>query len=178
MSARVRWIALGVGLAVLALSVVLALNVGSSEPTVGKSVINKSIDFDVTGLDGEEISAANQAGKTVVVNFWNTWCAPCREELPALTSFANAHRDDADFELVGIVREDTKRAVEGYGPGKEIDWTVGMDPGARASLAFGTRGQPETFAITPEGLIAGAQIGPTTRDDLETLLAAARGRRA
>ena len=93
MSARVRWIALGVGLAVLALSVVLALNVGSSEPTVGKSVINKSIDFDVTGLDGEEISAANQAGKTVVVNFWNTWCIPCLQEAPALHEFYERHAD-------------------------------------------------------------------------------------
>jgi hypothetical protein len=98
-------------------------------------------------------------------------------ELPALEQFASAHRDDPDFELVGIVRDDSERAVRSYEPGKTIDWTVGMDPGSRAALAFGTRGQPETFAITPDGLVAGAQIGPSTRQDLETLLAAARGQR-
>jgi hypothetical protein len=50
-----------------------------------------------------------------------------------------------------------------------------MDPGGDAALAFGTRGQPETFAISPDGLIVGYQFGPSSVDDLDTLLAAARG---
>ena len=49
------------------------------------------------------------------------------------------------------------------------------DPGGKASLAFGTRGQPETFAISPDGVIVGYQFGPSSVDDLEQLLSAARG---
>ena len=173
-----RWIALAVLVVVVAVSVVLATQVGGdprADATKSQLVGDPAPSFTIRTLDGERLSTDDFAGKAVLVNFWNTWCVPCRQELPALKSFARAHAEDPDFELIGIVRDDTRKAVESYGPTTELDWTVGMDPGARAALAFGTRGQPETFAITPDGVIAGAQIGPTTRRDLETLLAAARG---
>jgi cytochrome c biogenesis protein CcmG/thiol:disulfide interchange protein DsbE len=173
-----RWIALAVAVVVAAVSVVLATQVGEdprADATKSHLVGEPAPAFTVRTLDGERVSIDDLAGKAVIVNFWNTWCVPCRDELPALKSFSQAHAEDPDFELVGIVREDTKRAVEAYGPGREVAWTIGMDPGSRAALAYGTRGQPETFAITPDGLVAGAQIGPATREDLETLLAAARG---
>ena len=173
-----RWIALGVAIVVALVAVVLATQVGGdprADATKSQLVGEPAPAFSVRTLDGERVSLADLAGKSVLVNFWNTWCPPCKAELPALKSFAKAHGQDPDFELVGIVRDDSERAVKAYGPGQEIDWTIGMDPGARAALAFGTRGQPETFAITPDGLVAGAQIGPSTREDLETLLDAARG---
>jgi cytochrome c biogenesis protein CcmG/thiol:disulfide interchange protein DsbE len=175
-----RWIALTVAVVVAAVSVVLATQVGEdprSDATKSQLVGEPAPAFTVRTLDGERLSIDDLAGKSVLVNFWNTWCAPCKDELPALKSFSKAHAQDPDFELVGIVREDTKRAVDAYRPGREIDWTIGMDPGSRAALAYGTRGQPETFAITPDGFVAGAQIGPTSREDLETLLAAARRQR-
>ena len=73
------------------------------------------------------------------------------------------------------MRDDTERAVREFVADEGIDWTIATDPEAKAALDFGTRGQPETFAITPDGLIAGAQIGPSSVEDLETLLAAAQG---
>ena len=175
-----RWIALGVAVVVALVAVVLATQVGGdprADATKSQLVGEPAPSFSVRTLDGGRLSTADLAGKAVLVNFWNTWCPPCKAELPAIKSFARAHAEDPDFELVGIVRDDSERAVRSYEPGREIDWTVGMDPGARAALAFGTRGQPETFAITADGVVAGAQIGPSTREDLETLLAAARGQR-
>ena len=83
--------------------------------------------------------------------------------------------DDPTVAFVGIVRDDRERAVRDYVAAEGIDWSVAMDPSARAALDFGTRGQPETFAISPEGVIAGAQIGPASVRDLETMLRAARG---
>ena len=94
--------------------------------------------------------ASDLLGKAVIVNFWNSWCVPCQDELPALHRFADLHRDDPDVALLGIVRDDTKDAVRAYVAAEGIDWKIAMDPGARAALAYGTRGQPETFAITPE----------------------------
>ncbi len=173
-----RWIALTAGVVVAVIAVVLATQVGGdprADATRSQLVGEPAPAFSVETLDGERVSLADLAGKAVVVNFWNTWCAPCRAEMPALRSFAKAHADEPDFEMVGIVRDDSERAVRSYEPGRRVDWTIGLDPGARAALAYGTRGQPETFAITPDGIIAGAQIGPSSRADLETLLAAARG---
>ena len=66
--------------------------------------------FDLEDLTGKAISSKALAGKTYVVNFWNSWCIPCRQEQPALRTFYAAHQSEPDFEMVGIVRDDDTRA--------------------------------------------------------------------
>jgi cytochrome c biogenesis protein CcmG/thiol:disulfide interchange protein DsbE len=175
-----RLVALGVGVAVAALAVVLALQVGDDQlQTQPPSELlgDAAPDFVVTTLDGDEVSLDSLAGKAVIVNFWNSWCLPCKQEEPALKEFYDQHRDDADFALVGIVRDDPEKAARNAVDERRIEWPMGVDRGGRAALDFGTRGQPETYAITPDGLVAGTQYGPAGVEDLETLLAAARGQR-
>ena len=173
-----RWIALTVALVVVVVGVVLATQVGDDprvESTKSQLVGATAPEFRVRPLEGGTLSRSDLAGKTVIVNFWNTWCAPCRAELPELKRFWARHRDDPTVAFVGIVRDDRERAARDYVASEGIDWTIATDPSARASLDFGTRGQPETFAISPEGVVAGAQIGPASVEDLETMLRAARG---
>ena len=173
-----RWIALGVAVVVMVVGVVLATQVGDdprAETTRSQLVGDAAPRFTVRPLGGKTLTRADLGGRTVIVNFWNTWCVPCHAELPALKRFWARHRDDPSVALVGIVRDDGERAVRDYVAAEGIDWTIAMDPSAQAALDFGTRGQPETFAISPEGLIAGAQIGPSSVQDLETMLAAAQG---
>jgi cytochrome c biogenesis protein CcmG, thiol:disulfide interchange protein DsbE len=175
-----RWIALGVGVAVAGLAVVLALQVGDDQLQAqprSELLGDPAPDFTVTTFDGEEITLESLAGKAVIVNFWNSWCIPCKQEEPALKEFYEQHRDDTDFALVGIVRDDTKGAARKAVGARDIEWPMGTDPGGRAALDFGTRGQPETYAITPDGLVAGTQYGPASVENLETLLATARGQR-
>jgi cytochrome c biogenesis protein CcmG/thiol:disulfide interchange protein DsbE len=173
-----RWIALGVAVVVIVVGIVLATQVGGdprADATRSQLVGDAAPRFSVRPLGGTTLSRADLAGRAVIVNFWNTWCAPCHAELPALKQFWARHRDDPSVAFVGIVRDDRESAVRDYVETEGIDWTIAMDPAARAALDFGTRGQPETFAISPEGLIAGAQIGPSSLKDLETMLAAAQG---
>jgi cytochrome c biogenesis protein CcmG/thiol:disulfide interchange protein DsbE len=174
-----RWVAGSVGVLVIGLSVLLATQVGNDPRADAKTSHLAGRDaprFTVRTLDGEELTAADLAGKATIVNFWNTWCVPCREEAPALARFYERHADDPDFLMVGIVRDDTRAEVERWVRARGEAWTIAFDPGGNAALAFGTRGQPETFAISPDGLVVGYQFGPATVQDLETLLAAARGR--
>jgi cytochrome c biogenesis protein CcmG/thiol:disulfide interchange protein DsbE len=174
---RARWIALTAGVVVVALGVVLALNVGS-DPQADAShsalVGNVAPSFSVTTLAGQKLSRDSVAGKAVVVNFWNTWCVPCQTELPALKQFYAEHASDPDFVMVGIVRDDVTRTVRAFVQGEGLGWTIATDPDNQAALAFATRGQPETYVISPGGLVAAAQIGPTTVHDLNAMLAAAR----
>ena len=173
-----RWIALAVVVVLVAFSVVLATQVGNDPRADSKkSHLNgrPAPKFTVETLDGERLTNRDLAGKAVIVNFWNSWCPPCQQEHPALTEFYARHNDDPNFALVGIVRDDTKRATERWVKKHGDDWTIVTDPGGKASLAFGTRGQPETFAISPDGVIVGYQFGPSSVDDLEQLLSAARG---
>jgi cytochrome c biogenesis protein CcmG/thiol:disulfide interchange protein DsbE len=175
-----RWIASAAGVVVVVLGVVLALNVGNDpqvDSQTNRLVGTDAPKFNLPTLTGSRVSRDSLAGKTVIVNFWNTWCIPCREELPALKAFYSAHADDPDFEMVGIVR-DAQKSTEGiarYVRDEGMGWTIALDPGAKAALDFATRGQPETFAITPEGQIVGFQLAQVSEQNLEQLLAASGG---
>jgi cytochrome c biogenesis protein CcmG, thiol:disulfide interchange protein DsbE len=177
---RARWIALAAGAVVAVLAVVLATQVGTDpRADANKSHLlgQNAPAVDLPTLDGARVRSADLAGKVVVVNFWNSWCIPCQEEHPALVEFFRRHAADPGFAMVGIVRDDTEGAIRRYVNDEGVPYTVALDPGAEASLEFGTRGQPETYAISPDGVIAGTQFGPSSVTNLENLYVAARGQR-
>jgi cytochrome c biogenesis protein CcmG/thiol:disulfide interchange protein DsbE len=174
-----RWVALAVALIVIGFGVVLAVNVGNDpqedaqqSPFLGKAVPG----FDLPMLEGGKVSNVSTAGKAVIINFWNTWCTPCRQELPALKQFYAQHQGDNDFVMVGIVRDpqESNQAIRAYVSDNGVKWSVALDPGDQAALDFATRGQPETLAVSPNGVVAASKYGPMSAADLEGFLAAAR----
>lgn len=173
-----RWIAIGVGLGVAVLAVVLALTVSSdprAELNTSRLVGKRVPDYQVVGFDGAPITEQSLAGKTVLVNFWNSWCLPCRQEHPELARWYAEHKDDPNVVLLGIVREDDRNAAKKWAADNEVDWTVAFDPGGKAALDFGTRGQPETYAIGPDGVVASSLFGPATVKSLDQMVAYAQG---
>jgi cytochrome c biogenesis protein CcmG/thiol:disulfide interchange protein DsbE len=174
-----RWIALAVGAGVCVLAVVLALTVSTDpqEEANTSRLVGKHVPaFSVEGLDGAPITSASLAGKTVLVNFWNSWCIPCREEHAALKSWYAAHHDDPSVVLLGIVREDSRKDVRAWVKDEAVTWPTAFDPGGKASLDFGTRGQPETYAIGPDGVVAASRFGPVTPALLDQMVAHAQGK--
>jgi thiol-disulfide isomerase/thioredoxin len=174
-----RWIAGAVAAVVVVLGVVLALNVGNDpqQDQLKSRLLDKPAPaFELKALDGSSVSSASLAGKTVIVNFWNEWCPPCRAELPALKKFWTAHASDGDVEMVGILRESqmSTKKLRAYLHDEGIDWTVANDPDSQAALDFATRGQPETFAISPSGRIVGYQLSEMTAPGLEAMVQTAR----
>jgi cytochrome c biogenesis protein CcmG/thiol:disulfide interchange protein DsbE len=172
-----RIAALAVAAVVIVFGVVLALNVGSDpqEDARQSHLVGKAApSFDLPNLDGGRVKLADIAGKSAIVNFWNSWCTPCREEEPRLQEFYDEHKDDPDFVMIGIVRQDETGDVRAYVKKNDVAWTVALDPGSVAALDFGTRGQPETYAISPSGVVAAAKYGPMSSRELELFLAAAR----
>jgi cytochrome c biogenesis protein CcmG/thiol:disulfide interchange protein DsbE len=174
-----RLVALLAAAGVAALAVVLALNVGSDPRADAKvsALLGKPAPaWRATLLDGTEVSSASLGGKTVLVNFWNSWCIPCREELPVLQRWYARHADDPDVVLVGIPRDDTAAAIRRAAREDEMGWAARQDGDAEdATLAFGTRGQPETYAIGPDGVIVGSLYGPVTMQVLDRMVARAQG---
>jgi cytochrome c biogenesis protein CcmG/thiol:disulfide interchange protein DsbE len=172
-----RWAAAAVAVVVVVFGVVLALNVGTDpqEDAKQSQLVGKAApDFDLPNLAGGTVKLGDIAGKSAIVNFWNSWCIPCRQEAPALEAFYDKHKDDSDFAMIGIVRSDTTKAVRAYVQKNGVAWTVALDPESTAALDFGTRGQPETYAISPSGVVAAAKYGPMRPSELERFLAAAR----
>jgi cytochrome c biogenesis protein CcmG/thiol:disulfide interchange protein DsbE len=174
-----RWIAITVAAGVCVLAVVLAVTV-SSDPhkdnNTSRLVSKRVPAFSVEGLDGQKITSESLAGKTVLVNFWNSWCLPCDQERDALSAWYAQHKNDSDVVLLGIVREDSKTAIRKDVKDNDIGWPVAFDPGAKAALDFGTRGQPETYAIGPDGVVAASKFGPVSVGVLDQMVAYAQGR--
>jgi cytochrome c biogenesis protein CcmG/thiol:disulfide interchange protein DsbE len=162
---------------VLALGALFVFSLVDDGDRRGNLVGKAAPTFEVERLsDGQPVSTSTLRGKTVVVNFWNTWCAPCKQEHPALVEFYERHRREPDFAMVGIVREDTEEQVRAYVERENVEWTIGLDPDGRAAVDYGTTGQPETYMISPSGIVAAEMFGAATVDHLETMLARTQGR--
>jgi cytochrome c biogenesis protein CcmG/thiol:disulfide interchange protein DsbE len=152
------------------LFVLLATQIGADRPSSAPKLGGPVPAFDLPLLDGGRLSSADLIGTTYLVNFWNDWCVPCQQEHPSLMQFHAAHRDDPNVRLIGIVRDENSIAdIREYVAREGVEWTVLLDPDGAAKVDFGTTGQPETFAVGPDGIVRGVFIGPASYAELEAL---------
>jgi len=117
----------------------------------------------------------DQRGRTVILNFWASWCAPCRTEAGVL---AQAARDygPRNITLVGINLWDDPAAARPFLTEFGITYPNGSDPSRTAGVAYGVTGIPETFVINAAGQLTQRWIGPVTRTDLDALVKASPAR--
>lgn len=122
-------------------------------------------------LSGREVSLASLRGRPVVVNFWATWCPPCRFEIPELAAFYRAHRGEC-VEVLGVA-EDSGGAGEVAAGAKElgIPYRVVLDPGAALARRFGISGLPHTVVLDGTGQVRRVFLGAIDRRQLEDALA-------
>jgi cytochrome c biogenesis protein CcmG/thiol:disulfide interchange protein DsbE len=126
-------------------------------------------DFELTTLDGNVISIADYRGKVVVIDFWSSWCAPCRAEGPVLAETYDKWQERG-VEFIGVAIWDAEGPVEDFIERNGIHYVNGIDPSGRISVDFGVSGIPEKFFVTPEGEIVKKIIGPNTSTTLDDIL--------
>ncbi|MFN2203026.1 MAG: TlpA family protein disulfide reductase [Caldilineaceae bacterium] len=115
--------------------------------------------FSFTTFDGESIALADLAGKGVVLNFWASWCDPCRDEAELLeTAWQREQANGVVF--IGLDYLDQEPAAKAYLDEFSISYPSGPDLQSQAARRYGIKGVPETFFIDPDGNIADIVIGP------------------
>lgn len=130
--------------------------------------------FDLPRVDEPgQVRSSGLAGQIVVVNFWASWCVPCREETPALEAFYQRYQAD-DVELLGIMFDDGRSDARAFRRELGGTWPILDDPDGRVALDFGVRGVPETFVIDAEGKVMAKLIGAVGPGVLESIVAQVR----
>lgn len=111
-------------------------------------------DFSLTTFDGQEIRLSELRGKPVIINFWASWCVPCRTEAPLLERMWRDYRERGMI-LLGVDYVDTEDAAKQFIQEYGMTYPNGPDLGTRISQAYRLTGVPETYFITRDGKMLG-----------------------
>ena len=143
----------------------LALRPGYDPQTLPSAMIDKEAPaFDLAGLNGDGLSRDGLKGGPVLINFFASWCVPCRVEQPVLMRLANREH----VPLYGIdykdQPEDAAKLLAQFGDPYR---RVGLDPDGRVGLDFGVYGVPETYVLDSTGHIRKRFVGPLTAEQVD-----------
>jgi peroxiredoxin len=114
-------------------------------------------------LDGKAIGLESFRGKPLIMNFFATWCDPCREEMPLINELAAKMNKDG-YQVLGIAVEDSRAAVTEYAKEAKLVFPIALDLNSRVKRAYRIFGPPATFFIDDKGIIKDMVIGPITRE--------------
>jgi peroxiredoxin len=131
---------------------------------------NAAPDFTLPLLGGGSLSLSDLRGKPTIINFWATWCPPCRRELPALQAAYTAHSDEIGFVAVDVKEKTSKVAsfVEELG----LTFPVVLDQNGQISdITYQVRGLPTTIFVDARGVVAARHVGPLNESLIEDYLA-------
>ncbi|MBT3942390.1 MAG: redoxin domain-containing protein [Chloroflexi bacterium] len=136
--------------------------------TLGEKEVSAQLgaDFELVSIDGDEIiKLSDLRGKIVLVDFWSSWCPPCRQESPALEAAYEDFRDQG-VEFVGIaiwdVDSETRKFRDAFG----LEYPIVVDSRGATAVNWGVVGLPEKFFVDREGRVVKKYAGPMTRDRL------------
>lgn len=167
---RVRWSVLTIGLTILVgMTFVFARNL-STGTTPPKLVIvgRNAPSFDLPGLDGPRLTSAGLGGQLYVLNFWASWCVPCREEAPQLVAFARKWQ--GRVQLIGVNWNDSAGDARGFIREFGIAYPQVVDTGGGLGVEYGLTGVPETYVVDGNGVVMAGLIGATTAATLDTVV--------
>jgi len=166
-----RNVAIVVGIVMIAFIALLATRKSDASRQPEAKIVGQAVPpVAGTTLSGESFDIDTHRGTWVVVNFFASWCTPCKVEQPELVKFANAH--GADVKVVSVVfQPDDESQVRQFMSSTGASWPViGGDTGA-ISLSFGVTAVPETYLVSPDGQVVAKWEAGLTADALDAQLA-------
>ena len=149
---------------ILALLAVLAW--GLKKVQAGPVSSGMAPDFSLTSFDGRTLTLSELRGQVVIINFWASWCPPCREEAAYLEQTWRKYKDKGVI-FVGVDWVDTEKEALAYMKEFDLTYFNGPDIGTRIAQAYNIQGVPETFYVAKNGELRGVHIGPLKSPELD-----------
>lgn len=139
---------------------------GSSTEQQSTNIPKPPIDLTLEDLNGQSVRLSDLRGEVVLVNYWASWCSPCRDEMPILDAFYKANQS-AGFTLLAVnVSESAEDAAE-YVKEHGYSFTVWSDPPGDTMIELGINGLPASMLLDKGGRIVKVWLGPLTKEMLE-----------
>jgi len=140
----------------------------SPAPEIGR----KAPDFTLKDLDGNSVRLNDLRGKVVFLNFWATWCPPCRAEMPDIEEVHQKYRGQ-DVVVLGIDIQESLDKVRGFVEDGGYSWTMLLDSTGKIAITYKVRAIPTSYFIDREGIIKAVSIGGMFQTAIEEKLAEA-----
>lgn len=160
--------AIVVGLVMVALIALLATR-GSSKPISSQIIGQAAPDFSGVTLDGSTFRMASHRGEWVVVNFFATWCTPCRLEDPQIQQFVESHRTDP-VQVISVAFSDDADSIRDYWVDERNTWPVIASDTGLIALDYGVTKVPESYMVAPSGLVIAGFFGGVTAAGLDKVI--------
>lgn len=122
-------------------------------------------DFELESIEGETVRLSDHRGKVVLINFWATWCGPCRVEMPALQNRFEAY--DGELVILAVDNDETLDRVVPFVQELGLTFTTLLDIGATTQDLYLIRGYPTSVFVDPDGIIQIIHIGIMTEGQLD-----------
>jgi peroxiredoxin len=130
-------------------------------------------DFRLDTPDGAELRLSDFRGQAVVLNFWATWCAPCRAEMPDLQALHDAHAATGDLTVVGVDLQESGDSVSSFADELGLTFPLALDRSGDVAERYGLIGLPGTFFIDADGILRARALGQLSGDLLPDGVSAA-----
>lgn len=174
---RARGAAVAAVVIAIALAVVWVAMEARSGGELGQDPFGRAApDFElpVLGGDGETMALSDLRGTPVVLNFWASWCGPCKDEAPILAAAEPGWREQGVV-FLGVDSQDAEADALAFEERFAIGYDSVVDARGEVAANFGVFGFPETFFIDAEGVIRAKQVGPVDAEILDTYIASILG---
>jgi len=150
-------------IAILVLSIIGRKNSHNPiSPLIGKQFP----DYEIELFNGKKLSVGSLKGNVVLINFWASWCAPCKEEFPALETSWLKHKDKKVV-FLGINVLDDKSHAKQYLQIYKSNYQNGVDSDGSIAVDLGVAGVPETFFVNDKGIIIDKYVGPLSEEIID-----------
>ena len=143
--------------AILLLLLLIADGCAAPAPTPDPDMI-PAYNFELAKLDGGNLALANLRGRWVIINFWATWCVPCREEMPYLQELSSRYPNQ--LTVIGINQREDATLVKSFVDELQLDFPILLNPDDETLLSYQVMGLPRTAVVDPNGALDALFLGP------------------